>query len=165
MLPLHHKTFLRKVKRERKRERERRLRLCAVRRTVRKLGVGGRALDLIRAMFSIVVRTVFINSNYTEEFDVEAVVPQGFLYAVYINGLHRALCDAGLGMFCFGRRVPLLLYADDIVLLARSADELRAMLAVLDSYARQWRFQFNQGKSNVVIMGTPPEVDHGSKVQ
>ena len=111
-------------------------------------------------MFSKVVRTVFINGNYTEEFDVEAGVPQGsvlspFLYAVYINGLHRALCDAGLGMFCFGRRVPLLLYADDIVLLARSADELRAMLAVLDSYARQWRFQFNQGKSNVVIMGTP----------
>ena len=95
---------------------------------LRELGVGGRALDLIRAMFSKVVRTVFINGNYTEDFDVEAGVQQGsvlspFLYAVYINGLHRALCDAGLGMFCFGRRVPLLLYADAIVLLARSADD------------------------------------------
>ena len=53
-----------------------------------------------------------------------------------------------------GRRVPLLLYADDIVLLARTEAELQAMLDVVTVYARQWRFQLNHKKSNVVVLGT-----------
>ena len=77
-----------------------------------------------------------------------------FLYAIYINGLHKALSDVGLGVWVLGRRVPLLLYADDIVLLARSAVELQAMLDVVTVYAQQWRFELNHRKSNVVVMGT-----------
>ena len=39
------------------------------------------------------------------------------LYAVFINGLHEELHRAGLGISIYGCRVPLLLYADDIILL------------------------------------------------
>ena len=78
-----------------------------------------------------------------------------FLYTVYINGLHAALRDAGLDFFAFGRRVPLLLYADDVVLLARDAAELQLMLNVVSEYARQWRFTTNHSMSKVVIAGTP----------
>ena len=124
------------------------------------MGVGGRCLELVRAMYSRVVRTLLVDGSFTDDFGVDVGVAQGsvlspFLYAVYINGLHCALREPGLGMFVFGRRVPLLLYADDIVLLARSGDELQAMLDVVSRYAQQWRFTTNHGKSNVVVMGTP----------
>ena len=33
------------------------------------------------------------------------------LYAVYVNGLHEALRERGLGVRVYGRLVPLLLYA------------------------------------------------------
>ena len=46
--------------------------------------------------------------------------------------------------------MPLLLYADDVVLLARSAEELQAMLDILFNYARTWRFDINLKKSGVV---------------
>ena len=59
-----------------------------------------------------------------------------------------------LGVWVLGRRVPLVPYADDIVLLARSAVELQAMLDVVTVYAQQWRFELNHRKSNVVVMGT-----------
>ena len=126
---------------------------------LREIGIGGRCFDLLQAMFSRVVRKVLINGDFTEEFEVCAGVPQGsvlspYMYAVYINGLHRALADAGLGMRVHGRLVPLLLYADDIVLLARSADELKAMLRVTYEYARKWRFDINHGKSNVCVFGS-----------
>ena len=90
---------------------------------------------------------------------MEVGIPQGavlspFLYAVYINGLHKALSDVVLGVWVLGRRVPLVPYADDIVLLARSAVELQAMLDVVTVYAQQWRFELNHRKSNVVVMGT-----------
>ena len=48
----------------------------------------------------------------------------------------------------------MLLYADDIVLLAASGDELQAMLDVVTVYAKQWRFNTNHGKSNVVVLGS-----------
>ena len=100
---------------------------------LQQLGLGGRCLRMLRAMYAKVTRTVAIRGEYTETFDVGAGVAQGavlspFLYAVYINGLHAALRDAGLGVFACGRRVPLLLYADDVVLMARDATELQLML-------------------------------------
>ncbi len=60
---------------------------------------------------------------------------------------------SGLGELDAGRRVPLLMHADDIVL-ARTEAELQAMLDVVTVYARHWRFKLNYKKSNLVVMGT-----------
>ena len=53
------------------------------------------------------------------------------------------------------RRVRLLLYADDIVLLAESASDLQKMLDVVSAYSKQWRFRVNpkKGKSEVMLFG------------
>ena len=75
-----------------------------------------------------------------------------------VVGLHKALSDVGLGVWVLGRRVPLLLYADDIVLLAV---EPQAMLDVVTVYAQQWRFELNHRKSNVVVMGTSAQTPVG----
>ena len=100
-----------------------------------------------------------VNGQLTEDFKVEAGVPQGailspFLYAVYIDGLHNALREAGLGVRIFGRLVPLLLYADDIVLLARDAEEMGEMHRVVERYSQKWRFGINQSKSKIVVAGS-----------
>lgn len=121
-------------------------------------GADEHCVKMLKAMFARVIRSVHVNGGRTEEFDVTVGVPQGsvlspLLYAIFINGLHQALRQAGLGMRVYGRLVPLLLYADDIVLLARNAKELQAMLVVLQDYAKTWRFQINKKKSNVVVHG------------
>jgi hypothetical protein len=72
---------------------------------------------------------------------------------MYINGLHDALRDRGLGVLVYGRLVPLLLYADDIVLFAESPDMLATMLEVVSAFARDWRFDVNHGKSNLMVVG------------
>jgi hypothetical protein len=122
------------------------------------LGIGGRFLAMLRIMFRRVSRTILVNDSFTEEFDVHTGVPQGsvlspLLYAVYVNGLHDALREHGLGVRIYGRLVPLLLYADDIVLLACNAVELQRMLRVVSDYAYKWRFEVNHGKSGVVACG------------
>ena len=123
---------------------------------LRKAGVGGRALAMLREMFRKVTRSVLIRGNLTEHFDVDAGVPQGsvlspWLYAMYINGLHQALRSKGLGVTVYGRLVPLLLYADD--LLSKNASEAKAMHDVVTDYARRWRFDINHGKTNLVVYG------------
>ena len=122
------------------------------------LGIGGRFLAMLRVMFRRVSRTILVNDSFTEEFDVHTGVPQGsvlspLLYAVYVNGLHDALRKHGLGVRIYGRLIPLLLYADDIVLLASNAAELQRMLRVVSDYAYKWRFEVNHGKSGVVASG------------
>ena len=111
-------------------------------------GLGGRISDIIQAMYRRVVRTILVNGAMTDDFEVHAGVPQGavlspFLYAVYVNGLHEALRKAGLVVFIYGELVPLLLYADDIVLLSKSLEEMVKMHRVVEEYARQWRFDLN----------------------
>ena len=45
------------------------------------------------------------------------------------------------------------MYADDIVLLASSAEAMQRMCEVVSKYARQHRFEVNHGKSNLVVFG------------
>ena len=130
-------------------------------------GVRGKCLDVLQEMYRNVYRAVLVNDTKTDWFNVEAGVPQGavlspFLYSAYIDGLHQALRDHGLGVMVHGRLVSLLLYADDIVLLADSPEEMRKMHSVVDEYAKKWRFTTNHTKSNVVVIGSRKQRDEVS---
>src|SRR3954468_7751237 len=80
------------------------------------------------------------------------------LYAIFINGLAEELNRRELGVDCFGHRVGILLYADDIVLVAETAEQLQEMLDCSSAYATQWHFRFNTkpGKSDVVVCPKQP---------
>ena len=51
------------------------------------------------------------------------------------------------GIWCGG-----LMYADDIVLLAETGDELQEMLDVVGHYAQEWKFHFNARKSKTIVV-------------
>ena len=76
------------------------------------------------------------------------------LYALFINGLVTKLREMKLGVpLGDGKTLEILLYADDIVLLAENKVNLQEMLEVAAEYARQWRFEINPKKSGVVVFG------------
>ena len=52
----------------------------------------------------------------------------------------------------------MLLYADDIVLLAETRRDLQNMLNIVTSYSKKWRFRVNpkKGKSEVMLFGRKP---------
>ena len=126
---------------------------------LKEAGLNSETLFLLAAMMRKVVRRVVLDGSCSDQFPVEVGVPQGsvlspWLYSMYIDGLHGALRSKGLGVWVFGRLVPLLLFADDIVLMAGSPQELDSCLKVAHEYARLWRFQFNHRKCNVVAFGS-----------
>lgn len=49
--------------------------------------------------------------------------------------------------------VSLLLFADDIVLVAENPKMLQEMLDVVHEFSRKYRFMFNSNKSEVMIFG------------
>jgi hypothetical protein len=126
---------------------------------LQRAGLSSQLLELVRLMFRKIVRRVLVNGQTSREFQVHSGVPQGavlspLLYANYIDGLHAALRQQGLGIWVYGKLVPLLMYADDLVLLAPNQEVLEKCLLAAERYASQWRFDFNHGKSKVVVVGS-----------
>ena len=85
-----------------------------------------RQLQVMNANSESKIRLPF---GETERFKVTRGVAQGavespFLYSCFINGMAEDLRDQGFGVQAAGILTPLLMYADDIVLLASSVPEL-----------------------------------------
>jgi hypothetical protein len=119
-------------------------------------GVQGKLWRQLQNMHGNLTRRVRHPLGLTDPFDVKRGVAQGavespWLYSNFIDGLARELKAAGLGIWIAGRQVPLLMYADDIILLARSEAELTHMNSVVSAFAQRNRFQFNGSKSAVMV--------------
>ena len=106
---------------------------------------------------------MLVGDEQTEWFDLSTGVRQGcvmspILFSLFINGLAKKINAETKGIKVGERRVRLLLYADDIVLLAESAKDLQKMLDIVTQYSRQWRFRVNpkKGKSEVMLFGRKP---------
>jgi predicted secreted protein len=120
------------------------------------LGVRGKLWRQLQVMNANSESKIRLPFGETEWFTVTRGVAQGavespFLYSCFINGLAEDLRERGLGVQAAGILTPLLMYADDIVLLASSVPELRAMNKVATDYAFANRYQFNGSKSNVMV--------------
>jgi len=123
-------------------------------------GINGKLWRQIQAMHKGLTRRVMHPLGLTEPFDVERGVAQGavespWVYSIFIDGMAKALKRAGHGVMIAGRRVPLLMYADDVVLLASTPRELEAMMAVVSAYSRRNRFEYNGKKSGVMVFNAP----------
>jgi hypothetical protein len=84
----------------------------------------------------------------TDSFEVQRGVAQGavespWLYSNFIDGLAKELKKANLGVWIAGRQVPLLMYADDVIV---SQLELTQMNKIVSDFAFRNRFQFNGSK-------------------
>ena len=69
------------------------------------------------------------------------------LFSLFINGMAEEI-----GIAWADKRVCLLMFADDVVLLAQEKD-LETMLEVAHRYSKRWRFQFNAAKCKVMAIG------------
>ena len=126
-------------------------------------GVKGKIWRVIKGMYSVVQSAVLVGDEQTEWFDLSTGVRQGcvmspILFSLFINGLAKKINAETKGIKVGERRVRLLLYADDIVLLAESAKDLQKMLDIVTQYSRQWRFRVNpkKDKSEVMLFGRKP---------
>jgi Reverse transcriptase (RNA-dependent DNA polymerase) len=74
------------------------------------------------------------------------------LFCLYIDDLLLLLSKAGIGCFIGSNFVGALAYADDIVLFAPTATELRKLLAVCEGYAREYCISFNALKTKCLVV-------------
>ena len=117
-----------------------------------KTGVRGRLLDIIKSIYTTVKSRVKNNNTLSESFLCNIGVRQGeclspFLFAMYANDLEQELGDKEVNGIDIGIiKLLLLLYVYDIVLFAKTAEELQQSLDLFEEYCDRWKLTVNKSK-------------------
>ena len=135
-------------------------------------GVKGKLWRVLRSVYDSVESCVLINDHRTRFFRVDVGLRQGclmspILFALYINGLAEEIKGAGIigAKIVISReeRCGILMFADDIVLIAEDREDLERLMKTTMEYSRKCRFNFNYDKCAVMIFDnkTTCEIKHG----
>ena len=122
-------------------------------------GVRGKMWRVIKSYYGRVESSVCVNGGQTDWFGIDVGVRQGcvlspILFDVFVDGLARAVKATGLGVNVDGDEpLALLLYADDLVLIADSEKDLQKMLDEVHRHCKMWRVELNQKRTKVVVFG------------
>ena len=117
-----------------------------------KIEIHGDFLKAIQSLYKSVSCTVKINDNFIEWFKVNMGVKQGCvllltLFSVYVNDLVDAIKNLRCGVSFKDINISILLYADDIALIASNEIDLQRMLNVLSEWSNKWRIGVNEKKT------------------
>ena len=122
-----------------------------------KIGIGGVFLRTLKSIYNgDSVRCTF-NDTTTRPVYLRRGLCQGcslspLLFALYISDIGAALATSSLGFSLGGQTVAGLLFADDIVLVSRTAAGLRTLFGIVKSHCDQLLLEMNtgEGKSEVI---------------
>ena len=126
-------------------------------------GMPKELIKMISAMYTQTRSVIQINGTLGEAYQTHRGLLQGaltspILFNLYINGLIKKLNQkrAG-GHLNQTTKINNLFFADDICLISRDIQGLRALLAECSRYADKWRLRFNNKKCKVVMKGADME--------
>ena len=121
-------------------------------------GIRGKMWRVCKKLYENTQSCVQVGNERTDFFDVEVGVRQGcglspILFSIFINTLAKEIAQSGIGIEMESEKIAILLYADDIVLITDTAEELKKGMRIATDWGKKWRCSFNQKKSNVIVFG------------
>ena len=131
-----------------------------------KSGVRGPIFNIIKNMYCDTTSRVRFNGELSDSFECKLGVRQGeslspFLFNMFLNDIEVALHDGGFqGVNVGDVRLGSLLYADDLLLMASTRDDLQLGLDILHDYCSRWRLAINKEKTNIVIFRKGGQLSH-----
>ena len=107
-------------------------------------------------MYENVSCCVKVNGFKTNWFEVTTGLKQGcllspLLFNMYVNDLVESIKEKSTGVPIGDENVCVLMYADDLVLLARNEKDLQNMLDSLHKWCCKWTLSVNSVKSDIVL--------------
>ncbi|XP_075163988.1 uncharacterized protein LOC142236632 [Haematobia irritans] len=117
------------------------------------MGISLKYVKMIEAVYSNTQSAVWTGKELSSYFETQSGVKQGcllspLLFSLYINDLSESL---GEGLYIEDINIRVLLYADDIVLLAEEPSVLVTMINKLEEYCNKWNLVVNTSKSKIMI--------------
>ena len=121
-----------------------------------KIGISGRMFNIIKRIYQDPKSQVQITHNLsTPWFSTPVGVRQGdslspTLFNIYINDLISELNQRNHGIDVNGEKICALLYADDLLIMGQSAEQLQDLLDSMYGWCRKWKLLINVSKSNII---------------
>lgn len=120
-------------------------------------GISTKILEIIQNLYSENSTTVWDGKTLSEWFETNMGVKQGcllspLLFSLFVDDITEGL--SGRVLFA-GHQIKVLMYADDMVLLADSPETLQKMINYTHTYCTNWNLQINLDKSNVMCVKDP----------
>ena len=117
--------------------------------------INGRLYESIKSLYCNSLSCINVNGNFTPWFTTTYGVRQGdvlspTLFSMFINDLAIEINDLGLGIPVGNSVINILLYADDIVMLAENETNLQKMIDHLQDWCKRWRMMINKSKTQIV---------------
>ena len=123
-----------------------------------KFGIGKKVIEIIKSIYNRTECTVKMEEKLTPMFEYLIGVRQGcifspLLFSLFINDIEELLRDQGIrgGVTVGDIVLYMLLYADDIVLIARTYGDLQQLLHKLLDFCHSSKMSVNVKKTQVVI--------------
>ncbi|XP_053381944.1 uncharacterized protein LOC128549356 [Mercenaria mercenaria] len=118
-------------------------------------GIDGKLYTSIRNIYQQSSACVRVNNKLTDWCTCTTGVKQGdsaspAIISIFANDLVKEVNELGLGFDLDGRKLSTLLYADDIVCIAKTEEDLQRILDKLRDLCRRWRVLINTDKSKCI---------------
>ena len=118
-------------------------------------GINGKLYFAVKSIYSSSFASVRINNIQTQSFDIPVGVRQGdnlspTLFSIFLNDLATGLKSLNCGVDINDYNLTILLYADDIVLLAPSPEKLQHQIDYVHQWCKKWRMKINSDKTQIV---------------
>ena len=105
-------------------------------------------------MYSGTESVVKLPTGITDTFHQSVGLKQGLsplLFNIYINDLEDFLKKDNHGISISNKNISSLLFADDVVLMANSAEELQHLINGMAAFSLQWGLVVNTNKTEIMI--------------
>ena len=119
-----------------------------------KQGIGGKFLRIIKEMYNGQRRKVKTKSGWTDWIESNMGLRQGcvfspLLFTIYMNNIHEELGKAG-GIQMEEVKIPALLFADDLLLIAKGEQEMKNMITGVEKKLTEKEQKISFPKSKTV---------------
>ena len=124
------------------------------------IGVKGKMHRVIRDMYSGNIANALVDNCLSGDFELNSGVLQGsklgpILFLVFINDLLIDLQQSGLGANIGDILITCLGFADDIVLVSESPENLQILINKCETWAKENGMEFNTKKCKVMVFNGP----------
>lgn len=132
-------------------------------------GIRGKMWRVIRSLYRRTQSCILLGKEKTDKFNINVGVRQGCvlspaLFSIYINRLAKELIAKGIGVLIGHRKVGILLYAYDIVLITNNRRDMKKALEIVANFGKKWRCLYSPTKTQIVIYGRGKEKKDNWKI-
>ena len=126
-----------------------------------KVGLPAKVVNIIKSLYLDTRATYMLGEFETDWVDIENGVRQGCvmsptLFNLYTEELAVRIKQANMGINIGEDKLGILMYADDMLLMAENSGDLQSMLEIVEGYGKDYNIKYSIEKTQIITISSMP---------